>query len=121
MRNRRALLGLACVLSSWLTPATVVADTVAAARGVTRTYYVAADEVAWDYAPGQMDHTMGDGFDARAQIFLEKGEDRLGKVYLKALYRDTRTRGSRRSSPGRRHGNISACSGPCCAARWATR
>ena len=31
---------------------------------------------------------MGDAFDTRAQIFLERGEDRLGKVYLKAIYRE---------------------------------
>ena len=87
--NRCVSLGVACgLVSLWLAPLPIEAQTGAAVPGVTRTYYVAADEVVWDYAPGQMDHAMGEAIDARAQVFLEKGEDRLGKVYLKALYRE---------------------------------
>ena len=93
MRGRTAWLGMACgvVLLSLAAPqvtAEIIEAKAGTAQGVTRTYYIAADEVAWGYAPGQMDHTMGKGPDARAQVFLENGEDRLGKVYMKAVYRE---------------------------------
>ena len=83
MNNRCGRLSVACCLVSWwLGAAPLVAGEVTSATpGVTRTYYVAADEVAWDYAPGQMDHSMGDAFDTRAQVFLERGEDRLGTFH----------------------------------------
>lgn len=58
-------------------------DTAAAAE---RHYYIAADEVAWDYAPGgNLIHSL---FDEHAAVFLESGKDRIGKVYLKALYQE---------------------------------
>ena len=56
--------------------------------GKTRMYYVAADEVEWDYAPHNMDHMTGKPFDSRAMIFIERGPNRIGKVYRKALYRE---------------------------------
>ena len=37
---------------------------VTAQEGKTRTYYVAADEVQWDYAPSGRDEAMGMPFDA---------------------------------------------------------
>ena len=33
-----------------------------AARHVTRTYYIAADEVAWDYAPSGINEISGEPF-----------------------------------------------------------
>lgn len=54
----------------------------------TRTYYVAADEVLWDYAPLNRDGLTGQQFDERARVFVEGGPDRIGKVYRKALYRE---------------------------------
>ncbi len=57
-------------------------------KGKTRNYYIAADEVEWDYAPHNMDHMTGKPFDARAAIFIERGKNRIGKVYRKALYRE---------------------------------
>ncbi len=60
-----------------------------AAPGKVRTYYIAADEVEWDYAPSNQDH-MNDGgkFDAYGKIFVEQGKNRIGKVYRKAVYRE---------------------------------
>jgi hypothetical protein len=54
-------------------------DTAAAERH----YYIAADEVEWDYAPGgNLIHPL---FDEHAAVFLESGKDQIGKVYLKYL------------------------------------
>ena len=54
----------------------------------TRTYYVAADEVVWDYVPSGMDRITGHEFDDYARLFVEGGPDRIGKVYKKAIYRE---------------------------------
>ncbi|MEJ2340200.1 MAG: multicopper oxidase domain-containing protein [Gemmatimonadales bacterium] len=53
----------------------------------TRTYYVAADEVVWDYVPSGIDKITGHDFDEYAKLILESGPDRIGKVYKKAIYR----------------------------------
>jgi len=60
----------------------------AASTGKTRTYYISADEVEWDYAPHNMDHMTGKPFDKATMIFVEKGKDRIGQVYRKAIYRE---------------------------------
>ncbi len=54
----------------------------------TVTYFVAADEVAWDYAPSGKNLITGQPFDDEANVFVQNGNDRIGKVYLKALYRE---------------------------------
>jgi manganese oxidase len=59
-----------------------------ASTGKTRTYYIAADEVEWDYAPHNMDHMTGKPFDKATMIWVEKGKDRIGQVYRKAIYRE---------------------------------
>ena len=56
--------------------------------GKTRVYYVAADEVEWDYAPSGRDEAMGMPFDAIARQFTESGPHRIGRVYKKAIYRE---------------------------------
>jgi len=53
-----------------------------------RTYYVAADEVEWDYAPGGVNKMMGMKFDGYSRVFVERGPHRIGSVYRKALYRE---------------------------------
>jgi len=58
-----------------------------AAGHVTRTYYIAADEVAWDYAPSGINEISGEPFGEQENVFVERGPDRIGRVYLKALYR----------------------------------
>lgn len=58
-----------------------------APKGVTRTYYVAADEVAWNYAPSGRDEAMGMPFDAIDKTFTQSGPHRIGSVYKKAIYR----------------------------------
>ena len=53
-----------------------------------RTYYIAADEVTWDYAPAGRDLITGKPFDARASMWTVPGKHRLGSRYKKALYRE---------------------------------
>ena len=56
--------------------------------GKTRTYYVAADEVNWDYAPSGRDEAMGCPFDEIAKGYTEPGPHQIGRVYKKAIYRE---------------------------------
>jgi FtsP/CotA-like multicopper oxidase with cupredoxin domain len=56
--------------------------------GKMRTYYVAADEVNWDYAPSGRDEAMGMPFDDLAKLYTESGPHRIGRVYKKAIYRE---------------------------------
>ncbi len=58
------------------------------ARGTTRTYFVAADEVAWDYAPSGINEITGQPFDDEANVFVRNGKTRIGKTYIKAIYRE---------------------------------
>jgi len=56
--------------------------------GTTRTHYVAADEVNWDYAPSGRDEAMGMEFDAVGKAFTETGPHSIGRVYKKAVFRE---------------------------------
>ena len=56
--------------------------------GKVRTYYVAADEVNWDYAPSGRDEAMGHPFDEVEKPYVESGPHRIGRVYKKAIYRE---------------------------------
>ena len=56
--------------------------------GRTRTYYIAADEVDWDYVPGGVNKMMGMKFDGYSKVFVERGPHRIGTVYRKAIYRE---------------------------------
>ena len=56
--------------------------------GKTRTYYIAADEVKWDYVPSGKNLITGKPFDDVANVFMAPGPDRVGHVYLKSEYRE---------------------------------
>src|SRR3954454_17636871 len=56
--------------------------------GTTRTYYIAADSVTWDYAPTGSNGTTGEPFDDVANVFVAAGPDRVGSAYVKSLYRE---------------------------------
>lgn len=56
--------------------------------GKIRIYYIAADEVDWDYAPGGINKMMGMKFEGYSKVFVEKGPHRIGTVYRKAIYRE---------------------------------
>lgn len=55
--------------------------------GVTRTYYMAADPVVWNYVPTGRNQITGKAFDATADTFVGTGPGRIGPMYLKCLYR----------------------------------
>ncbi len=57
-------------------------------NGRTHTYYVAADELDWDYAPSGRDEAMGQPFDALRAGYAEPGPHHIGRVNKKAIYRE---------------------------------
>lgn len=56
--------------------------------GKVRTYYIAAVETNWDYAPGGMNMMTGAEFTGRSKTWTEHTKDRIGTVYRKALFRE---------------------------------
>jgi manganese oxidase len=56
--------------------------------GKVRTYFIAADEVQWDYAPSGTNLITGQPFDDVANVFVAPGPDRVGHVYLKSQFRE---------------------------------
>ena len=54
---------------------------------MTRTYYIGADEVVWDYAPDGRNEITGKPFDQVADTYVKSGPGRIGSKYLKCLYR----------------------------------
>lgn len=60
----------------------------AQAGGKVRTYYIAADEVAWNYAPTGIDQVTGKPFEGIAKWYTRHTSHRIGTVYLKAIYRE---------------------------------
>lgn len=88
-RIARAIAAAMCLTGMMLGAEPVPTHAAAAkAAGKTRTYYVAADEVQWDYAPSGRDEAMGMEFDAIGKAFTEAGPHRIGRVYKKAIYRE---------------------------------
>ena len=59
-----------------------------ASCGALRRYYIAADTVDWDYAPTGRNGVTGEDFDDDANVFVEHGPHRIGRVYRKSLYRE---------------------------------
>jgi manganese oxidase len=61
----------------------------AAAGAVERTYFIAADEVVWDFAPSDPNNPItGEPFTREESVFLRHAKDRIGRKYLKAVYRE---------------------------------
>jgi len=81
--SSRCVVALLCLLCTiWVLPS--AAD----AEGKTRTYYIAADEVEWDYAPSGLDQMTGKPFDHMSMMYIEQGKNRIGRTYRKAVYRE---------------------------------
>ena len=63
-----------------------------ASPGAIRTYYIAAEEVDWNYAPDGremmmgMNMDMGHGFSPSQEVFVKAGPSRIGSTYHKAIY-----------------------------------
>lgn len=84
----RVLNGLAARVVLFAVALGVVLDATAYAAQ-TRLYYVAADEVVWDYAPSGINQITGRDFEGLAAIgVMVKAADRLGRVYKKSIYRE---------------------------------
>jgi hephaestin len=58
------------------------------AESKVRTYYLAAEEVDWDYAPQGMDPMMQHDFDAYGKVFTEHTASRIGRTYRKAVFHE---------------------------------
>src|SRR6187455_3888655 len=85
---RASVMTLALFGSGCGDPIEVTPQTEAMAAPRKRVYYIAADEVQWDYAPTGSNQVTGEPFDDAANVFVQQGDDRIGKVYIKALYRE---------------------------------
>jgi len=89
---RRINLRLGVLLLAALLLAAVVGLVAAVQRpafsATPTTYYIAADEVAWDYAPTGSNQITGEPFGEQENVFVASGPQRIGRVYLKSLYRE---------------------------------
>jgi FtsP/CotA-like multicopper oxidase with cupredoxin domain len=84
MKARAGLLALACSVLA----AGCDALGVASSRPKTITYFVAADDVVWDYAPTGRNLMFDRELGEHEAIWTASGLDRIGRVYKKALYRE---------------------------------
>jgi FtsP/CotA-like multicopper oxidase with cupredoxin domain len=64
-----------------------IAQAAALTTGQLRSYFVAADEVRWDYAPDGKNDITGEPFAPDQEVFTKQGPNRIGHKYWKALYR----------------------------------
>jgi FtsP/CotA-like multicopper oxidase with cupredoxin domain len=64
-----------------------VAATSSACSGHVRNYYIAADKVAWNYAPSGKNLVTGKAFGDQEKTYLQQGPDRIGPTSYKSLYR----------------------------------
>jgi manganese oxidase len=85
---RRSAFALSVVLALSVLGLSGLVVTDRAAARQERTYFIAADEVEWNYAPGEIDLIKGEPFDEDAEVFVAGGSDRIGRVYRKAVYRE---------------------------------
>jgi FtsP/CotA-like multicopper oxidase with cupredoxin domain len=67
--------------------AVVTLSMTAQARAADRVYYIAADEVIWNYAPSAVNKITGRGFSGEANEFTRHTKQHIGRQYVKALYR----------------------------------
>lgn len=84
MHRRSRCLGAAAALAFSL-----AACTTSGPGPQTRTYYVAADTVVWDYAPGgDTNRISGLPYDSVARTFVGSDSTDIGHRYLKGIYRE---------------------------------
>jgi manganese oxidase len=57
-------------------------------EGKTRVYYIAADEINWDYAPTGRDEAMDHPFDELQKGYTESSAHHIGRIYKKAVFRE---------------------------------
>ena len=82
-----ALFGVAMLTQFGAAPAAQQANA-GAAGGQVRTYYIAAEEVEWDYAPLGIDMMTGQAFEGTSAAYTQPGPNHIGHIYRKAIYRE---------------------------------
>ena len=65
-----------------------VGPVAALADGTLRTYYIAADEITWNYAPAGLNQVSGKPFDEMERPYAVHDADHVGSLYRKAIYRE---------------------------------
>jgi len=88
-RDEAPMLSMKCaaLMLLALTPVGGLAAQTGAVRPETRTYFIAADPMSWDYVPGGRDEITGQPYVDTA--FFARGKPRpVGTVYKKVLYRE---------------------------------
>ena len=78
----------AATISATTTTSTMNTTSTSTSTGKLRTYYIAADEVPLDYAPFGKNMITGKPFDEKANVYVQNSADRIGKMYMKAVYRE---------------------------------
>lgn len=76
------------VRAAWLAAVTMVLLAAHGAAATVRQYYVAADEIDWNYMPSGKDQMMDMAPMGYAKFFLTTGPNLIGPVYRKAVYRE---------------------------------
>jgi manganese oxidase len=90
------LVAMAASLVIPLVVGMVLFGTTPAHAGVVRQYWIAADEVEWNYAPSGSNQVSGAPFGDDENVFVENvsyngifsGDERIGSTYKKVLYRE---------------------------------
>ena len=80
--GKRATLGLMASAALYA----AFAPPLQAAEPRLRTYYVAAEEVEWNYAPDGREQMMGGEFNEDQKVFVEPGPSRIGSIYHKSRF-----------------------------------
>jgi hypothetical protein len=55
-------------------------------EGVERVYYIAAEEVEWNYVPTGINQITGSSFGSTENVFLQNDTNRIGNKNIKAVY-----------------------------------
>jgi FtsP/CotA-like multicopper oxidase with cupredoxin domain len=84
----RRLLACAIALAATLGIVACVAGSGERGAKRTRTFYIAADEVSWNYAPQHRNAITGRPFGERENVFVDRSSERIGSVYRKSVYRE---------------------------------
>lgn len=55
-----------------------------------RQYFIAAEEIIWNYGPSALNHFTGQELiaDSESYVFFERSETRIGGSYKKAIYKE---------------------------------
>ncbi|KAL4440358.1 hypothetical protein ABPG75_003359 [Micractinium tetrahymenae] len=67
--------------------ATASLNAAVAAAPAPKRYFIAAEEIDWDYVPTGKDGCTGQAFDEIANVFVQQTNSTIGSKYRKAVYR----------------------------------